>query len=210
MLSFDQILVFVVLLFILISLYREILGPAFTFLVGVIILGIFGVLTPSEILRGFGNEQIAVILLLLLLGDVIRRTAVVELIFDRLFKSAKSNRGFLSRMTLLISGFSAFLNNTPLVAVMIPYVHSWCKRNNISPSKFMMPLSYAAILGGCATLIGTSTNLIVNGLVVDQNIIPGLEPLKIFDFVAVGLPMIIIGWLYIIFFGEKPSIHRWQ
>ena len=203
MLSFDQILVFVVLLFILISLYREILGPAFTFLVGVIILGIFGVLTPSEILRGFGNEQIAVILLLLLLGDVIRRTAVVELIFDRLFKSAKSNRGFLSRMTLLISGFSAFLNNTPLVAVMIPYVHSWCKRNNISPSKFLMPLSYAAILGGCATLIGTSTNLIVNGLLVEQTIIPDLKPLRIFDFVAVGLPMIIIGWLYLMFIGEK-------
>ncbi len=203
MLSFDQILVFIVLLFILISLYREILGPAFTFLVGVIVLGLFGVLTPSEILKGFGNEQIAVILLLLLIGDVIRRTAVVEVIFDRFFRSAKSYRGFLSRMTLLISGFSAFLNNTPLVAVMIPYVHSWCKKNDISPSKFLIPLSYAAILGGSATLIGTSTNLIVNGLVVDQDIIPNLQPLKIFDFVAVGAPMIIIGWLYLMFFSDK-------
>jgi di/tricarboxylate transporter len=203
MLSFDQILVFVVLLFILISLYREILGPAFTFLVGVIVLGIFGVLTPSEILKGFGNEQIAVILLLLLLGDVIRRTAVVEVIFDRFFRSARSYRGFLGRMTVLISGFSAFLNNTPLVAVMIPYVHAWCKRNNISPSKFLIPLSYAAILGGCATLIGTSTNLIVNGLLVDQTIIPDLQPLKIFDFAAVGVPMIVIGGLYLMFFGEK-------
>jgi len=96
-------------------------------------------------------------------------------------------------MTLLIAGFSAFLNNTPLVAVMIPYVHSWCKRNNISPSKFLIPLSYAAILGGSATLIGTSTNLIVNGLVVDQTIIPDLKPLKIFDFAVVGIPMIVVG-----------------
>lgn len=203
MLSFDQILVFIVLVFILISLYREILGPAFTFLVGVIILGIFGVLTPAEILRGFGNEQIAVVIMLLLIGDVIRRTAVVEVIFDRFFKSARSNRGFMVRMTLLIAGFSAFLNNTPLVAVMIPYVHSWCKRNNISPSKFLIPLSYAAILGGCATLIGTSTNLIVNGLVVDQTIIPDLEPLKIFDFAIVGIPMIVVGTLYLLFFGER-------
>ena len=203
MLSFDQILVFIVLVFILISLYREILGPAFTFLVGVIILGIFGVLTPAEILRGFGNEQIAVVIMLLLIGDVIRRTAVVEVIFDRFFKSARSNRGFMSRMTLLIAGFSAFLNNTPLVAVMIPYVHSWCKRNNISPSKFLIPLSYSAILGGCATLIGTSTNLIVNGLVVDQTIIPDLEPLKIFDFAIVGIPMIVVGTLYLLFFGER-------
>jgi di/tricarboxylate transporter len=203
MLSFDQILVFIVLVFILISLYREILGPAFTFLVGVIVLGIFGVLTPAEILRGFGNEQIAVVIMLLLIGDVIRRTAVVEVIFDRFFKSARSNRGFMSRMILLIAGFSAFLNNTPLVAVMIPYVHSWCKRNNISPSKFLIPLSYAAILGGCATLIGTSTNLIVNGLVLDQTIIPDLEPLKIFDFAIVGIPMIVVGSLYLLFFGER-------
>ncbi len=203
MLSFDQILVFIVLVFILISLYREILGPAFTFLVGVIVLGIFGVLTPSEILKGFGNEQIAVVIMLLLIGDVIRRTAVVEVIFDRFFKSARSYRGFMSRMTLLIAGFSAFLNNTPLVAVMIPYVHSWCKRNNISPSKFLIPLSYSAILGGSATLIGTSTNLIVNGLVVDQTIIPDLEPLKIFDFAIVGIPMIIVGSLYLLFFGER-------
>jgi len=106
-------------------------------------------------------------------------------------------------MTILISGFSAFLNNTPLVAVMIPYVHAWCRRNNISPSKFMMPLSYAAILGGCATLIGTSTNMIVNGLVVDQTIAPDLESLKIFDFAAVGIPMILLGLIYILFFGEK-------
>ena len=203
MLSFDQILVFIVLVFILISLYREILGPAFTFLVGVIVLGIFGVLTPSEILKGFGNEQIAVVIMLLLIGDVIRRTAVVEVIFDRFFKSARSYRGFMSRMTFLIAGFSAFLNNTPLVAVMIPYVHSWCKRNNISPSKFLIPLSYSAILGGSATLIGTSTNLIVNGLVVDQTIIPDLEPLKIFDFAIVGIPMIVVGSLYLLFFGER-------
>jgi len=144
-----------------------------------------------------------VVIMLLLIGDVIRRTAVVEVIFDRFFKSARSYRGFMSRMTLLIAGFSAFLNNTPLVAVMIPYVHSWCKRNNISPSKFLIPLSYSAILGGCATLIGTSTNLIVNGLIVDQTIIPDLEPLKIFDFAIVGVPMIVVGSLYLLFFGER-------
>lgn len=208
MLSFHQILVFIVLIFILISLYREILGPAFTFLIGILVFGVFGVLTPAEILKGFGNEQVAVVLLLLLLGDVIRRTAVVEVIFDRLFRSAKSTRGFMSRMTIIISGFSAFLNNTPLVAVMIPYVHSWCKRNNISPSKFLIPLSYAAILGGSATLIGTSTNLIVNGLVEEQQMIPDLEPLKIFDFAAVGISMMVVGILYLVFFGERLLLSK--
>jgi len=203
MLSFDLILVFIVLLFILISLYREILGPAFTFMVGVITLGIFGVLTPAEILKGFANEQVAVVILLLVIGNLLRKTGAVEIIFDRYFKSAKSYRGFLSRMILLLSGFSSFLNNTPLVAVMMPYVHNWCKRNNFTPSKFMIPLSYAAILGGCATLIGTSTNLIVGGLVAEQTIAPDLKPLNIFDFSAVGFTMVFIGYLYMMFIGNR-------
>jgi len=203
MVSFDFILVIVCLVFILVSLYFELLGASFTFLIAVVILGIFGVLTPAEILTGFANEQVAVIIMLLLLGDVIRRTEVIEILFDRVFRGARSKRGFLGRMMLIVASFSAFLNNTPLVAVMMPYVNSWCKRNQISPSKFLMPLSYAAILGGCATLIGTSTNLIVNGLVVDQQIIPGLPSLWIFDFVYVGVPMIIIGFLYIVLFSDK-------
>jgi len=203
MITFDLIVVFIVILFILISLYKEIIGATFAFVIAVVTLGFFGILTPREILNGFANEQLAVILLLLLLGDIIRQTAIVEFLFDRFFKSAKSYRGFLSRMTLITAGFSAFLNNTPLVAVMMPYVNSWCKRNDISPSKFLIPLSYAAILGGCATLIGTSTNLIVNGMVVDQTIVPGLESLNIFDFVFVGVPMIFFGFIYLLFFGEK-------
>ncbi|KPK80650.1 MAG: potassium transporter TrkA, partial [Bacteroides sp. SM23_62_1] len=203
MLTFDLILVFIVLLFILVSLYREILGPAFTFMVGVITLGIFGILTPAEILKGFANEQVAVVILLLVIGDLLRKTGAVEIIFDRYFKTARSYKGFLSRMILLLSGFSSFLNNTPLVAVMMPYVHSWCKRNNYSPSKFLIPLSYAAILGGCATLIGTSTNLIVGGLVAEQTIAPELRSLNIFDFSAVGFTMILLGYIYMMFLGDK-------
>ncbi|MDX9694512.1 MAG: SLC13 family permease [Bacteroidales bacterium] len=199
----DLIVVLVVILFILVSLYRDLLGTTFTFVIAVTVLGFFKILTPSEILSGFANEQIAVIILLLLLGDIIRQTAIIEVVFDRLFKSARSYKGFLGRMVLVISGFSAFLNNTPLVAVMMPYINSWCKRNNISPSKFMIPLSYAAIIGGCATLIGTSTNLIVNGMWVDQKIIPNAESLNIFEFAWVGIPMIIIGTLYLVFFSDK-------
>ncbi|MDY6801697.1 MAG: SLC13 family permease [Bacteroidota bacterium] len=203
MITFELIVVFIVILFILFSLYQELLGTTFTFVIAVVALGFFGILTPREILNGFANEQLAVIILLLVLGDIIRQAGVVEILFDRIFKSAKSYRGFLSRMTIIISGFSAFLNNTPLVAVMMPYVNNWCKRNNISPSKFLMPLSYAAILGGCATLIGTSTNLIVNGMVIDQQIFPEMDSLNIFEFAYVGVPMIFIGFFYLLFFGEK-------
>jgi di/tricarboxylate transporter len=106
-------------------------------------------------------------------------------------------------MTVSIGSISAFMNDTPLVAVMMPYVHSWSKRNNIKPSKLLIPLSYAAILGGCVTLIGTSTNLIVSGMVNDQNIIPGLDPLGLFDFSVAGLPMLVLGTLYLILFSKK-------
>jgi di/tricarboxylate transporter len=202
MFTVDILLVFTALGFILYSLYREIFGPSFTFLVAILFLGIFGVLTPSEILEGFGNEQVAIVLMLLLVGDVLRRTGLVESIFDRLFRNAKSYNGFLSRMMIIVAGFSTFLNNTPLVAVMMPYVDNWCKRNRYSVSKFLIPLSYAAILGGSITLIGTSTNLIVNGLLADQNIIE-LKELQMFDFIYVGIPMFVIGYLYILTVGHK-------
>ena len=203
MITFDLVLVVLVVIFIIVSLYMDLYGPALTFVIGIAILGVFGILTPKEILSGFANEQVMVIIMLLLIGDTIRRTNVSELLFGRVFSQSKTYKGFLTRMMLFVAGFSAFLNNTPLVAVMMPYVKLWSEKHNISPSKLLMPLSYAAILGGCATLIGTSTNLIVNGLVVDQNIIPGLKSLNIFDFVYVGLPMILIGSIYIYFFGYK-------
>ena len=203
MINIEKILVLIVILFIITSLYYNVLGTAFTFLIGIVFLGLCGILTPKEILSGFANEQIAVIIMLLLLGEIIRKASVVEMIFDRIFSKSTGYRGFMARMMAIVGGFSAFLNNTPLVAVMMPYVHSWSKRNNISPSKLLIPLSYAAILGGCATLIGTSTNLIVNGLVMDQQIIPGLPSLGLFDFSIVGVPMIIIGFIYMLLFGGK-------
>lgn len=203
MMNFEVIVVFAVILFILVSLYKELLDPAFTFLIAIISLGVAGILTPIEMLHGLANEQIAVIMLLLLLGNIIRKTRVVEAIFDKIFKRATSYKGFLGRMILLVSTFSAFLNNTPLVAVMMPYVHSWSKRHNVSPSKLLIPLSYAAILGGMTTLIGTSTNLIVNGLLADQEIIPGLGTLNMFDFVYVGIPLVVLGFLFLMFFANR-------
>jgi len=201
--SFDAIVVILVLVFLMISLYKEIVGPAMTFIIAVIVLGITHVLEPSEILEGFANEQIAVIVMLLLLGDIYRRTSVLDIFFDFIFKRSKSIRNFSARMMLIVAPLSAFLNNTPLVALMMPYVHNSAQRFKAPVSKLLIPLSFAAILGGCATLIGTSTNLIVNGLVTDQKIIPNLPELSIFDFSAVGLPMIVIGIAYILFFGQK-------
>jgi di/tricarboxylate transporter len=203
LITLDIILVCVAILFILVSLYAGLFGPAFTFTVAIIFLGVCKVLTANEIMDGFGNVQIAIILLLLIWGDMVKKTAVIERLFDRFFRSAKSYNGFLARMMMVVTPLSSFINDTPLVAVMMPYVHNWCKRNNFSPSRFLIPLSFAAILGGTITLIGTSTNLIIAGMVAEQTIIPDLRPMQMFDFAWVGLPMAFFGFLYMQFVGKR-------
>lgn len=197
--EYDVILVYGVLIFIIISLYFDLLAAGFTFLIGVTVLGLFGILTPKEMLIGASNEQIVVIILLLLLGNIYRKTSLLDALFNRIFVKVSSYKGFTNRVMLLIAPMSAFLNNTPLVALMIPYAYDWAKKHNQPISKILLPLSYAAILGGCATLIGTSTNLIVNGMVVES----GFKTLGLFDYTIIGGTMIIIGYLYMRFIGHR-------
>lgn len=94
MISFDLILVFLVLAFILVCLYYKLLGISFALLIGVITLGIFGVLTPAEIISGFGNEQVAVVILILLFSEVVRKTSIIENTFDRMLRQVKTYRSF--------------------------------------------------------------------------------------------------------------------
>jgi di/tricarboxylate transporter len=203
LITFEGYIVITVLLFIILSLYNNWIGAGFTFTIGIALLGVFRVLTPVEILGGFANEQIAVVAMLFLLGDIIRKTGVLDGLFRRTFAKIHTYRRFKVRMLFMVAGFSAFLNNTPLVAIMIPYVNAWCKKNNVAPSKLLIPLSYAAILGGTATLIGTSSNLLVAGMVADQKLNVNIEPLQIFDFSFVGVPMLILGVLYLVLFSGR-------
>ncbi len=201
--NYDIFIVLGVILFIIISLYKNLVGPALTFFIANVILGVTGILTPKDILSGFSNENVVVIIMLLLMGDIIRKMNLVDTLFARIFKYAKNYKVFLVQMMLFVSVFSTFLNNTPLVAIMLPFVLNWSKKHDVKPSLLLMPLSFAAIIGGTATLIGTSTNLMVNGLVTDQNIIPNLPSLNLFDFTPVGGIMIFVGIAYFYFFGTK-------
>lgn len=197
--EFAPILVGVSVLFLLVALYSGKVRAEVAFFLAVMFLTVFGVLTPKEAISGFANEQLAVIILLLILSDTIRKTNVMDVIFNRIFKGTSGQRSFITRLMIFIAPASAFFNNTPLVAMMMPYVHSWSKRNGLSPSKLLIPLSYATIMGGCMTLVGTSTNLIVNGLAVDA----GLPGLDIFDFTLIGLPLAAVGGVYLVFFAGR-------
>jgi len=201
--SFHAYIVIIVITFMFISLYFDLIGPVFTFIIGILVMGLFGVLSPAEILHGFGNEQLLVILMLLIIGEIIRETNFFEHLFGKMFSQKKSYKGFIGRIYLLVASFSAFLNNTPLVAVMMPYVNNYAKKNSIPKSKLLIPLSYAAILGGCVTLIGTSTHLISNGMIEDQQVFPEFTHIGIFDFTYIGLPMFVIGFIYLLLMGDK-------
>lgn len=180
------------------------MGTALTFMIGILTLGLSGILTPTEMLAGFANEQIWIIIVLLIIGDIIRRKRVMDRFFSQyVFKNTSNQKLFLAKMMLTVAPLSAMLNNTPLVAVMMPYVSNWSKQNKVAISKLLIPLSFAAILGGSITLIGTSTNLIVDGLLADQDIFPEKYQLNMFDFSTVGIPMLFIGVVYLLLFSNK-------
>lgn len=186
------------LVFLITSLIFEWFKPPITFLLVVSIVSLSGVYAPQEVLHLIANEQIAVILMLMVLGNIMRRSVLIDMMFKSVFKDDIGSRGFLSRLYLLVGGLSAFFNNTPLVAILIPHVSQWGKRNKISPSKILLPLSYASVIGGGITLIGTSANLIVDKLYQDN----GGEGFLLFDFAYFGIPLFIVGFIYVLFAGK--------
>ncbi len=187
----------VTIMFILI--YKEVVKPAISFLIAVVILLISGIITTSEVLSGFSNEKIATIIVLVLITSGIRKNFQIESLFDLIFKAAKSYRGFMVRMMSQTAILSSFINNTPVVALMTPYVIDWGKKNNIAPSKLLIPLSFATIMGGMITIIGTSTTLVLNGFLEDYN----LPIMKASDLLIIGLSVTITGILFIVLFGHK-------
>ena len=165
-----------------------------------------GVLSPKEALHGFANEQLAVIVLLLFLSDVLKKSSAINSIFRRVLKPSDKPKWFLVKMMSLVGVNSAIFNNTPLVAMMMPYVYDWSKENKLSPSKFLIPLSYASILGGCVTLVGTSTTLIVNAIAtkkIGQDTGDYSSVLSMFDLTPVGIIMLVLGLIYLLFVSHK-------
>ena len=197
-LSFSQGYVLLIVVFLVLSLYREWFNPALTFFIAVVALLLGRILTPGEILQGLSNQQIIIIFLLVLVTAGIRMIFGSEA-FSRLFNPSLSPKGFLIRMMLTVSSLSSVLNNTPIVAFMIPYVKDWAQKTGNPASKFLIPLSFSTILGGMITVIGTSTNLVLNGLILQYD----LPLLGFRDFFYLGITVSIAGGLYIYFIAYR-------
>ena len=158
-----------------------------------------GIITPQEAIRGFSNEGMLTIGLLFIIAGSIQNSGIVDHAFKKLLNRSTSSKHMLAKLLFPISFLSAFLNNTPIVIAFTPLVKKWCEDHHLSPSKFLIPISYATILGGTITIIGTSTNLVVHGLLLDSNL-PGFT---FFELGKIGVPITLIGLCYLIFFSSS-------
>ena len=157
------------------------------------------IITLEEAFAGFSSESMLSVGLLYIVAGALENTGALHNIGHYLLGKERSAVPWkLMRLTVPLTTASAFINNTPLVAMTIPIVRSWAEKNHYALSKFLIPLSYATILGGVCTLIGTSTNLVVHGLMV-KNGFPGMA---FFEISKIGVPVAIAGILFICLLGH--------
>jgi di/tricarboxylate transporter len=169
--------------------------PDLTMAGGLTLLLVSGVLSPAQALAGFANEGMITVGVLYVVVTGVRETGGIAWIVQKVLGQPRSTRHAQLKLMVPTAIFSAFLNNTPVVAMFIPAVKDWAKRYRLSVSALMMPLSFAAIVGGLCTLIGTSTNLVVNGLLMSET---ELGSLGMFDIARVGVPVLLVTLLFIL------------
>lgn len=158
------------------------------------------ILTPEEAFSGFSSDIIIILASIFIVSGAIQRTGAIDAIASRLLRISRSSSNRLLFLVMSVGGgLAAFLNDTVVTSLLVAPVISVAKRANVSPSKLLMPLAYAAILGGTCTLIGTSSNIAVNGFLKNA----GLRPIQLFEMTPIGLAMIVVGFLYMFFVGKR-------
>ncbi len=188
----------VVIVAMTIALVRELYKPSFILFTALIVLHLGGVVSIEEAFAGFSNQGMLTVAVLFVVAYALQSSSSFVFFIENLLGKSKNGLVYF-RLMFPVTFLSAFLNNTPIVASLIPVIKSWAKKNDLPASKFLIPLSYASILGGICTLIGTSTNLVVHGLMLDK----GLDGFSFFELGKVGLPIALIGILYFSTIGKK-------
>jgi di/tricarboxylate transporter len=171
------------------------IAPDLVMVAAVTVLMLTGVLPVTEALSGLANPGLATVGVLYIVAAGLVNTGAAHALGTTFLGLPRSTAGAQIRLMLPVAAASGFINNTPLVAMLVPVVEEWGRRCRISLSKLMIPLSYAAILGGMLTLIGTSTNVVVYGLVLEDTT---LGPMGFWEIGLVGLPCAIVGILYMV------------
>ena len=210
--TWEILFIFGLLVFAIVSFIWERISADLTSLTVFGILLFISMLTDSDALPTleatlgvFGNSAPLTIAGMFIVSAALERTGAIDLITGYLRKLVKlPYRGFMFVMILGVAGVSAFVNNTPVVIVLMPVILSLSREMGVASSKLLIPLSYASIFGGTCTLLGTSTNLLASGILLDA----GHAPIGMFELASVGLPILIFGSVYLVLFGNKLLPHR--
>lgn len=193
-----------VIIAMMVTLMKEVTRPEYVLLGALMALLVTGILQPQEAVKGFFNQGMLTIGLLCIIAGAVQRSGMTERFIDYVLNKGKTPRESLLRILVPSSVFSGVLNNTPIVAAFTPIVRQWCEKHDVAPSKFLLPISYATIVGGTMTLIGTSTNLVVHGMLVER----GYEGFSFFQLAIIGLPITIVLIVFMLFIGMKMLPNR--
>ena len=207
-------------------LVRNIAPPDVVMFSASVCLGLLGILTTEQVFAGLTSPGVLAIGLLFIVAAGVRESGALDLLGGSLLGKARTERSVLLRMAASIVPLSAFMNNTPVVAMMVPMVTDWSRKHDVSPSRLLIPLSYMAIIGGTCTLIGTATTIVVNDLIREEHaryvalieesptapeaVVAAYEatrdtllPVGMFEVTLLGLPFAAIGVLYIMLIGRR-------
>ncbi|MEG9296042.1 SLC13 family permease [Mangrovibacillus sp. Mu-81] len=191
--------VLISIIIMMIGLIREWIRPDILVFITLAMFLITNVISVEDALSGFSNEGMLTIALLFIVAGAIQKSGIAERLIINLLDRQTGSKWLLAKILTPIAIFSGFMNNTPIVVTLTPILRKWCQDNGVSASKVLIPLSYATILGGTITLIGTSTNLVVHGLLKDA----GFKGYSFFELCIIGIPITMIGILYITTIGYK-------
>ncbi len=205
--TFEITFVLLALLGMVVALVLDKMRPGMVLFSVVVVFLCAGILTPKEMLEGFSNKGMITVAMLFLVSEGIRQSGALGQVIKKLLPQGKTTV-FKAQLRMLpvISFISAFLNNTPVVVIFAPIIKRWAESVKLPATKFLIPLSYVTILGGICTLIGTSTNLVVHGMIMEA----GYEGFTMFELGKVGIFIAIAGIVYIFLFSSKllPDVRK--
>lgn len=184
----------------IVALAKELMRPGLIFFSAATVLLATGILSDEEMLAGFSNKGMVTIGILFLVSEGIRQSGILNRLAQTyLPRRRRKMVSLIPQIMLPVSVLSAFLNNTPVVIIFSPIIKKWSENLNLSSKKFLIPLSFATIFGGMCTLIGTSTNLVVHGLIIEN----GYEGFSMFELGKVGIFVAVFGTIYMTIFGNR-------
>ncbi len=197
--SFEAWIVLIVLLFLIVAFLMEAMRPGLILMSAAVIFMVTGIITDRELLAGFSNDGLITIAVLFLVNEGIKQSGLLGRLATIYLPRKRNPMTFmLPRIMLPVAAFSAFLNNLPIVVNFAPILIRWAEIMKLSRKKFLIPLSYAAILGGMCTLIGTSSNLVVHGLMLES----GVKGFHLFELGKIGIFISLFGLVYMSVFGN--------